>query len=167
MNTYGIDNVYTLLAILALVAFGYYYFFVRSSKEGLEIPAPAALQQAPQVIQVPRQISASGPNPPNAKISNVEARKNEVYGVVANDLQDEKYGSQDIQDNLRYPERSFGPGMVNEGTKILANSGVATNTMLDSKQALQSFSPEMVQNGAVYDGVAPNDTGSDPNYASF
>ena len=36
-----------------------------------------------------------------------------------NDIYDEKYGSQNMKTNLRYPERSFGPGIVNDSNKVI------------------------------------------------
>ena len=61
----------------------------------------------------------------------------------------------------------FGPGVVNDGNKMLRSSEVANNKILGSVQAMQPFTPEMVSNGGLLDGIAANDTGSNPNYASF
>jgi hypothetical protein len=166
----SIDNFYTFLIIFIIATAIYFiviYFYDKNKKEKFDVPAPAALVEAPAPIQVPRQVSPSGPNPPNARIPEKIARLNDVYNIVASDPYDETYGSQNIQDNLRYPERSFSPGLMNTGTKLLTKSEVASNKMLNSAQPIQPFKPELVQNGGLLDNVGPDDTQTNPNYSSF
>jgi len=115
-------------------------------------------------IQAPREVSPSGPNPPNARIPNVIES---VFSVIPNDPMDEYYGSQDIKDNLRYPERSFRTGLINSGNKIITNSERASNSILDTIQPIQLFKPELVQNGGLLEGVGPDDTRTNYNYSSF
>ena len=79
------------------------------------------------------------------------ANKSYNFNVTPTDPYDELYGSQDIKDNLRYPERSFGPSIINNGKINLINSEVATL----SKGTL--FNPEMVQNGGLFNKVLAND----------
>ena len=95
------------------------------------------------------------------------ARLNSVFSITPNDPMDEQYGSQDIQDNLRYPERSFRAGLINSGNKIITNSEVASNRMLDTAQPIQPFKPELVENGGLLDGIGADDTHTNYNYASF
>lgn len=166
-----IDNVYTILLILTIFS-GIYLYYINTSKEPFQvkppsIPAPAAIISAPVPVMVPRDVAPSGPSPPNARVSNEEAKKKDVYQVIPNDPQDESYSSQDIKDNLRYPERMFGPGVVNNGNKVLQESEVANKKMMATAQPMQPFSPEMVQNGGTLDGVAANDTELNQNYSSF
>jgi hypothetical protein len=163
------------IIILILIVFCYVYFtksnyqLIRPGiqSETFEIPAPATVMKTPLPIQVPREVSPSGPNPPNARIPDSIARLNSVFIVTPNDPMDEQYGSQDIQDNLRYPERSFRPGLINSGNKIITNSEVASNRMLDTAQPLQPFKPELVENGGLLDGIGADDTHTNYNYASF
>ena len=172
-----IDSVYTILLILAVFSGIYLYYINSSSKETFQmkpfpaipaIPAPAAIITAPKPIHIPRDVAPSGPSPPNARVTNKEANKKDVYQVVPTDPQDESYGSQDIQDNLRYPERMFGPGVVNSGNKALQESAIASKKIMDTAQPMQPFSPEMLQNGGVSDdGIAANDTDMNQNYSSF
>jgi len=167
-----IDNVYFLLLILLVFGGLYYYFMIYSAvkvipKETFEVPAPAAIVKIAEPIVPPRDVSPSGPSPPNAHVSNDVAKENDVYNVIPNDPQDEAYGSQDIKDNLRYPERLFGPGVVNSGNKIGLDSEVSSKKIRSTPQPIQAFASEFVQNGALLDGVAADDTHSDPNYSSF
>ena len=164
----SIDNFYTFLIVFLIGATLYcviMYFYPFNEK--FEVPAPATIIKSPEPIPVARQVSPSGPNPPNAKVADSVARKNDIYNVVASDPYDEKYGSQHIQDNLRYPERSFSPGIIANGTQIIKASGVASNMNLNTPQPIQMFKPELIQNGGLLDGVGPDDTHSDPNYATF
>jgi len=166
MDIKGLDNFNTLIIVFVIIAF--LYLFVFSSKdESFEVPAPAALIKQPMPIPIPRQVSPSGPNPPNSRIPDSIARMNDVYEVIPNDPQDEKYSTQNFTDNLRYPERSFGPGIVNGGSKIMLNSGIASNKMLDTSQPIQPFATELVQNGGMLGSIGPDDTHTNPNYASF
>lgn len=194
MDVAGFDNIYSVVLILLFFSAIYFYFIYSPSASSAarlkssfpfapssyteqyrplypgskeSFVAPATIMKRPEPVMVPRDVSPSGPSPPNARVENVVAKQNDIYNVVPNDPQDEKYSSQDIQDNLRYPERMFGPGVVNDGNKLLRSSEVANNKILDSVQPLQPFSPEMVSNGGLLDGIAANDTDSNPNYASF
>jgi len=166
MDIKSLDNFKTLIVVLVLVAV-IYLIMVGFKKESFEVPAPATLIKTPEPIQVPRIVSPSGPNPPNARIPEDIAKQNDIYNVIPNDPQDELYGSQNIKDNLRYPERLFGPGVVNLGNKILANSGVASTKILNTSQPIQPFSVELVQNGGMLGQIGPDDTHTNPNYASF
>ena len=166
MNIKGLDNFNTLVTVFVIIAFLYLFVF-SPGEETFEVPAPAALVKQPMPISIPRQVSPSGPNPPNSRIPDSIARINDVYNVVPNDPQDEKYSTQNFQDNLRYPERSFGPGIVNGGSKIMLNSGIASPKMLDTAQTIQPFATELVQNGGMMGSIGPDDTKTNPNYASF
>lgn len=167
-----IDNIYILGLILVVVA-GLYFYFMQPTKPKLLpaseafVPAPATVVKMAEPMPVPREVSPSGPSPPNARIPEAEAKKHDVYMPVPNDPQDEQYGSQDIQDNLRYPERLFGPGVVNGGNKVLQESEVAGQKTLGTVQPIQPFSPELALNGALIDGIGPDDTQTNPNFASF
>jgi hypothetical protein len=165
----SIDNFYTLLIVFLIGTTLYFVFF--KSRETFEakeaVPAPATIIKSPEPILVERTVSPSGPNPPNAKVSNKVAQRSETYNVIPSDPYDETYGSQNIQDNLRYPERSFNPGIINDGNRIINASGVASSMNLNSPQPVQLYKPELIQNGGLLDGVGPDDTQSDPNYATF
>ena len=163
-----LDNFKTLIIVFVLIALLYLFVFKKNEKfESNTMPAPATIIKTAPPIITPRSTSPSGPNPPNSRIPNIIAKENDVYNFVPNDPQDELYGSQNIKDNLRYPERSFGPGIVNNGSKLLVNSGIASTKMLNTSQAIQPFENEMVQNGGLLGQIGPDDTRTNPNYAAF
>jgi len=168
MEVKRVDNLYVLAIVLLIAATVYYFIFIKKDDNISEkFAAPAAIIYKEPQPMPPRKVAPSGPNPPNARVPEIVAKESDNYDVVPNDPQDEKYSSQNIQDNLRYPERSFGPGIVNTESKLFVESGVASNRMLDSSQPLQPFSTEMVQNGGLFGSVGPDDTHTNPNYASF
>ena len=86
--------------IVVILIICIYIYFNRLKSETFEVPAPAAVMKTPLPIQVPREVSPSGPNPPNARIPDSIARLNSVFSVTPNDPMDEQYGSQDIQDKV-------------------------------------------------------------------
>ena len=166
MDIKGVDNLYSIIGILVIFSI-LYFSYMSYTKESFEVPAPSPLIQKSEPIMMPRQVSPSGPSAPNARVPDVVARENDNYNVIPTDPQDENYGSQDIKDNMRYVERSFGPGIANTGNKLLVNSEVANEKLLGTVQPLQPFSPEFVSNGGMMGGIAANDTTSDQNFASF
>jgi hypothetical protein len=166
MDIKGLDNFNTLVIVFVIIALLYLFVF-SPSEEPFEVPAPATLIKQSMPIPVPRQVSPSGPSPPNSRIPDSIAKINDVYNVIPNDPQDEKYSTQNFTDNLRYPERSFGPGIVNGGSKLMLNSGIASPKMLNTSQPIQPFATELVQNGGMMGSIGPDDTKTDPNYASF
>ena len=173
MDIKTLDNFKTLIIVFVVVALLYLFVFTQK-QESFElvtknhpIPAQATVIMKPEKEMPPRIVSPSGPNPPNAIVSNIVAKENDIYDFTANDPQDELYGSQNIQDNLRYPERSFGPGIINGGNKLLEQSGVASRKMLNTSQDIQPFSVELVQNGGLLGSIGADDTHTNPNYTSL
>jgi hypothetical protein len=136
-------------------------------QEKFEVPAPATSITKPEPIRVPREVSPSGPNPPNARIPDIVAKQQDIYNIVPSDPQDESYGSQDIQDNLRYPERLFGPGMSNTGTKLLVDSGAASTHLLPTAEPIQPFNSETISSGGLMGEIGANETNLKQNYTTF
>lgn len=152
------DNMYTIVFVIILFTVSYLYIIQSSSKKEMFI-APAAVIKQPPPSLPPRQVTPSGPNPPSARIPEVEQRKTDVLNIIPNDPYDEIYGSQNMKDNLRQPERSFSPGIMNNGHNIFVRSGVASNTIQESDRPIQHYSQEMVQNGGNFnESYGPNDT---------
>ena len=139
-----------VVVVLILILIVVVYIFTRNS-DGFQSQAPAVMIEKPINVQIPREVSPSGPSPPNARSPEIFVKKQDNYNIVPNDPFDELYGSQNIKDNLRYPERSFGPSVINNNVNILANSGIADMT------SSTLFSPEMVQNGGTFNKVLAND----------
>lgn len=167
-----VDNFKTLIIVFVLVALLYLFVFTKNQESFKSEPAsfaPASVIKTETPNLAPRTVAPSGPNPPNAKLPNEPCSLDNTitYNVAPNDAYDELYGSQNIQDNLRYPERSFSPGIINGGSKLLVNSGVASTKMLNTPQPIQPFANELIQNGGLFGKVGADDTHINPNYASF
>lgn len=169
-----LDNNLTIILLVVVISFVYLYVtygkkesFDRN-KASLNIPGPAVIVKQDPPMPVPRQVSPSGPNPPNARIPEIEARKLDVLNVVPNDPYDEINGSQNMKDNLRYPERSFGPGIINDSKKVYVMNGVASHVINESNNNIQQFSQEMIENGGIFnESYGANDTNLNPNYSAF
>jgi hypothetical protein len=162
MDKHMIDNMYTIVFIIILFSASYIYISVTKNKKEMfndGVPGPAAIMKQPPPVLPPRQVSPSGPNPPNARIPEMEQRKLDVLNVIPSDPYDETYGSQNMKDNLRRPERSFSPGIMNDGHNIFVRNGVASEITQESERPIQHYSQEMVQNGGNFnDSYGPNDT---------
>jgi len=172
MDIKSVDNLYFLVIILVVVSVIYFLFLSYKETEKVipepfEVPAPAALIQKTEPIMLPRKVAPSGPSPPNSTLPDIVARLNDNYDVIPNDPQDEFYGSQDMKDNMRNVDRSFGPGIMNTGKKLLLESEVLSKKILGTAQPIQTFEAEFISNGGMLDGIGPDDTKTNQNYASF
>lgn len=168
MESKGFDTIYSVVFVflgLAVLYFGITYYINTYVKETFVLPVQVApsIQKA-NPIAIPRDVSPSGPSAPNARVDDNVAKKEDVYNVVPTDPNDEIHGSQDIKDNMRYPERMFGPGK--QGVRddiIVANRTGSTQT----DQSVQPYAVDLVQNGAMFGDVSPNTTDSPSYYSSF
>jgi len=168
METKGFDTVYTLAFVcLGFVLLYLVATYILGNKETFVAAQVATPVKKSPPIPVEREVSPSGPSAPNAKVSNSVAKENDVYNVVPTDPNDEKYASQDIKDNMRYPERMFGPGQQGETNDIMLSNGVGSRTMSETNQNIQPFAADLVQNGAMFGDVSPNSTDSPSYYSSF
>ena len=126
-------------------------------------PAPATPVKT-DPVQEERAVSPGGPNPPNARAPeetpptiSPEAKPVDPY--------DDKNMEAPIQDSMRSPELSFGPGVVNTSMNKLAASGTGSATVTTSESP---FSPDFAQNGGTFMGsVLANDLTKDDRYALF
>jgi hypothetical protein len=149
---------------LAVVAYVIYVLATRTKRDPF-VPAPAPSIEQQARVEPPRVVAPSGPNPPNAASS---LEREAPPDVTARDPHDDANSSQNLQDNLRHPERSFSPGLKPSDTNTAVMSGVASTTSGNTSQAIQVFAPEMAQNGGEFmQGIAANDTLSDKEYAEF
>ena len=137
--------------------------------ESIQAAAPSIQFQPP--LEPPRVVSPSGPSPPNAATPRPLPQEEEAQAppdVTARDPLDDPNSSENLQDNLRHPERSFSPGLKPTDVDRSVVSGVASSRSMTSSQALQTFAPEMAQNGGEFmQGIAANDTMSDTEFAAF
>ena len=159
-----------LLAVLVSAGlFVVYLVFTKQLKiEAFEVPAPAPPVLNYPPADIPRTITPGGPNTPN-QTAPPEAVVERIPGPVDSDPYDETYGSSNIKDNLRYPERFYGPAPQPNNTQIVLESGLAGIESSKPAIALQTFSPEMAQNGGQFieGGVFANDTDEKTSYSAI
>lgn len=145
--------------------FAQYYMF---GKERFEVPyaAPPVIQQVS--AEEERTVSPGGPGAPNQMPPSRDREAERLPGPVDKDPYDETYGSSNMKEDLRHPERFFGPAPTADNVAIAAASGVAGLPGSTTPQAVQTFSPDFAQNGGEFvDGIFANDAGENPNYSAF
>lgn len=130
----------------------------------VETPAPGVIVREPAPMGI-MNIAAAGPNPPN-----VAAPRNlptvRIASPEASDPMAETVEDANATEKLRYPERSFSPGIVPEQSAIAEGSGLA-GPVSNSAQAFQQFSPEYIQNGGTFFGTVSAIEDENPNYSAF
>lgn len=129
-------------------------------------PAPVVTQPIPEPE---RTITPGGPNTPNQLPPPTHDTNERLPGPQDSDPLDDDYGSSNLQDNLRYPERSFGKAPNPVNTTIPVAAGNASTLTSGVNTALQTFHPDFAQNGGEFipGGIFANDTLDDSNYSSF
>jgi len=158
--------------LLAGVLFLAYQLYLNLKQPKLVIdesfiaPAPIITQPLPEPE---RTISPGGPNSPNQLPPPTHDTNERLPGPEDSDPLEDGYGSSDVKDNLRYPERSFGKAPKPMNTTIPVASGNASTLTSGVNSALQTFNPEFAQNGAEFipGGIFANDTMDEANYTAF
>jgi hypothetical protein len=158
--------------LLAGVLFLAYQVYLNVTREKLLIeetfiaPAPLVTQPIPEPERV---IAPGGPNSPNQMPPPTHDTSERLPGPDDSDPLDDNYGSSDVKDNLRYPERLFGPAPKPQLTSVAVNAGIASNLNSGVNAALQTFNPEFAQNGGEFipGGIFANDTLDDSQYTAF
>lgn len=165
-----------LIGLLAAAAYAVYIYFdaeafvTRGTGPAGPVETPAPAMPIQKQIPYPEiQVSPSGPNAPNvAAEPEPEPRRIHMKAPEpqASDPYDDTLEYADAPPNLRHPERSFGPGIVPEKTRIAEEAGVA-GPVAASAQAFQQFSPEFIQNGGSFFGTVSANEDDTPNYSAF
>ncbi len=158
--------------LLAGILFLAYQLYLNIYNEKLVIeetfiaPAPVVTQPIPEPE---RTIAPGGPNSPNQLPPPTHDTNERLPGPTDSDPLDDSYGSSDVKDNMRYPERSFGKAPKPINTTIPVASGNASTLTAGVNSALQTFSPDFAQNGGefIHGGIFANDTLDDANYSAF
>jgi len=109
-------------------------------------------------------VSSAGPNSPN--VSPPPMPRNISPSPEANDPYDSTVQHADSPEQLRFPERSFSPGLVPDETENRVNAGVA-GKLANTPQAVQEFSSESITNGGNFFGTVSANEDENPNYSSF
>lgn len=164
-----LDKVFLAVLVASLLYFGYLVLQKKFFAEAFEVPAPAPPVYLDPPADIPRTITPGGPNTPNQASAPTQYRQPRLPGPEDNDPYDETYGSSNMKDNLRHPERFFGPAPEPNNTQIALQSGVAGIENAEVAQSIQTFSPEMAQNGGQFieGGIFANDTIDNPNYSAI
>ena len=158
--------------LLAGVLFLAYQLYVNLSSKKLLIeeqfiaPAPIVTQPIPEPE---RTISPGGPSSPSQMPPPTHDINERLPGPEDSDPLDDSYGSSNMKDNMRYPERLFGPAPKPVNTTIPVASGNASVLTSGVNNALQTFSPDFAQNGGefVSGGIFANDVFDNPNYSAI
>lgn len=122
-------------------------------------------------VQIPppppeRIIYSAGPNSPN-QLPPENSPTTVAPQEVAFDPQENTHESAEIPENLRHPERSFSPGLLNEDTQTAVAAGTASYASKMTENASQIFGPEFAQNGGNFmDGIMANDSSLNTEYSS-
>lgn len=161
-----------LAVVLAGVLFLAYQAYLNTQAQMLVIdepfiaPAPLVTQPIPEP---PRVIAPAGPNSPNQMPPPTHEIQERLPGPTDSDPSDDSYGSSAMQDDLRYPERLFGPAPKPKAVQIAVDAGTASNLTAGVNTALQTFKPDFAQNGGEFipGGIFANDTFDNPNYSAF
>ncbi len=165
-----VQQILVAVVLAAILYCGYLYFMSQRKyviEESFEVPAPAPLQTIP-IPDPPRTVSPSGPNSPN-QAPPEDDMPVRLPGPEESDPYEEPYGSSNLKDNMRYPERLFGPAPKPNKTELAVSAGVASPQEQRVSQALQTFSPDFAQNGGEFieGGIFANDSGENPNYSAI
>lgn len=165
-----VQQIFVAVVLAAILYCGYLYFQSQRKyviEESFETPAPAPLMTIP-IPDPPRTVAAAGPNSPSQAPPEYDLPER-LPGPSESDPFDETYGSSNMKDNMRYPERLFGPAPKPNKTEIAVSAGVASPEQQVVSQALQTFSPDFAQNGGEFieGGIFANDTNEQPNYSAI
>jgi hypothetical protein len=165
----GSDTIMKAIIVLSLLGFAYYLqVYLFGGNEGfrsLEVPARAPQEFLP-LPKRPLDTVAAGPSAPSAApratmpaVQNPDPRPADPY--------DDQVEAADAPENLRYPERSFGPGKVPSDTSIAQAAGIANKASMLTAQSAQYFSPEAVSNGGMFFSEVAANEDENPNYTAF
>ncbi len=161
-----------LAVLLAGILFLAYQLYLNLSSPKLVIeetfiaPAPQVTQPIPEPERV---VAPGGPNSPNQLPPPTHEINERLPGPTDSDPLDDSYGSSNMKDNMRYPERLFGPAPKPQTGSIAVASGTASTLNSGVNTALQTFSPDFAQNGTEFipGGIFANDTLDNANYSTF
>ena len=164
----GTGTITKAFIVLILLGFAYYlhaYMFKDEGFRSLEVPARAPQEFLP-LPRRPIDTVASGPSAPSAapRVSMPPSRNAEPQPA---DPYDDQVEAADAPENLRYPERSFGPGKVPSDTSIAQAAGIANKASMLTAQSAQYFSPEAVANGGMFFSEVAANEDENPGYTAF
>jgi len=110
-------------------------------------------------------ISSSGSSPPNAS-PHVNMPPDISPQPEALDPYDKETEDADAPEQMRFPERSFSPGIIPKETDNNLNAGLA-GPLANTPQSVHQFSPEFIGNGGNFFGEVSAIEDANPNYSAF
>jgi len=110
-------------------------------------------------------VSSAGPSPPNAS-PHVNMPPEMSPQPEAVDPYDTQVQNADSPEQLRFPERSFSPGIIPKETDNNLNAGLA-GALEPTPQSVHQFSPEFIGNGGKFFGEVAAIEDGNPNYSAF
>ena len=151
-----------LLFGIFLVAVAYYvlqYFFVDDFTPGKASPVYEPVSYGEHTV------SSGGPSPPTASPppnmpSDISSQPE------ASDPYDTQVQPTDAPEQLRFPERSFSPGILPKEIDNNMNAGLS-GKLANTPQSVQEFTPEFVGNGGAFFGEVSAMEDENPNYSAF
>ena len=159
----------TVLLFIGYMFAQYYIFEQFTQPTYAAVPEPAVPVVKQVSAEPERVVSPGGPSAPNQMPPSRDREAERLPGPVDKDPYDETYGSSNMKEDLRHPERFFGPAPTADNVAIARASGVAGLPGSTTPQAVQTFSPDFAQNGGEFvdGGIFANDAGENPNYSAF
>jgi hypothetical protein len=149
-----------LAILLAVLLFAVYlYFFKVNENFDIIRPGPAApIYKDLPVEPIERIVASASPQSPNQEPPR-DKPDERLPGPTEFDPYLETHGNSDIKDNLRYPERLFGPSANQDNTHLAVDSGSASSVLEINKNPIQPFGSEFTMNGGEFmQGVFANDS---------
>ena len=110
-------------------------------------------------------VSSGGASPPNASppVNMPPVMTQQPEAVDPYDIQVQ---NADAPEQLRFPERSFSPGIIPKETDNNFNAGLA-GSLAPTPQSVHQFNPEFIGNGGKFFGEVAAVEDGNPNYSAF
>jgi outer membrane biosynthesis protein TonB len=117
-----------------------------------------------KILEMPESVAEREPPAAPAPVEPPQQRR--LPEPQDSDPYDDTHGDSDVKDNLRRPERLFGPTTAPDDTDTAVSSGVASSV---TNTGFSTFSPEFAQNGGEFipGGIFANDAFEDQNFSAI
>jgi hypothetical protein len=154
-----------LFAILAILAAAL-WFMPKDGFLNLNTSTAAPDLEQPPRLYPARNMVPAGPSSPNQMAPPDESRL--TMPEVASDPYAPNEESASMPERLRHPERMFRPAPSNNTAEIGQASGIASMVANQTESSMQSFAPEMAQNGGEFmNGIFANDSSEMGSFSEF
>ena len=119
-----------------------------------------------KIPEMPEPVDVREPPAAPAPVPVPVAQQRRLPEPQESDPYDDVHGDSDVKDNLRRPERLFGPTSTPDDTDTAVSSGVASSV---TNTGFSTFSPEFAQNGGEFipGGIFANDAFEDQKFSAI